>query len=837
MSLISIAHFLGIAISLILGALVFHTNPRRRTNQFFLMLSTLLMIWLIFMAIAFIYRDERTVAMCVRGCMMAGALIPLSFDWLRVSIMHPDKSARWIFNHSPLWLTASLIVAAISLTHFFVLGATHHPNVGGTSHPIPDPLYSDFFPLYSTFQIFNMAILIRRFLRNLRTTHGIQKTELQFILLGSGSSIFIGISTALVIPVITGNSQSVQFTPLSVICLYVVIAYGIATRRIMDVAYIMRRLTAYALLILYLVALYAVSWSILNHLITALWLPFASLPYFLASLVVAISMAPANGLMQRLASRMFVHLAPLDMNHLVVSAHTLLRSINTVDSLLEEFSSLLATSLGTDRICILINESGRYEQRHPIPEGSTGLSFPADNALPEVLSRADEPLVPEVLYRVQPEPRIAEACRILDGIGFTAAVGLCSKEGMEGFIIMGPRLSGSIYGAPEQHAIQMLANQLAAALSNARLYTQLQDSKIYNEILVDNLVSGVIAASHNMRVTVFNREAQRVTGLSPSLVLNQYLNILPPVLSHMLDATLKQGKDIRDQEILLPHHDGAPTPIRVSSSVFYGHTGKLLGAFLVINDQTTLKQLEFQIRRTDRLASIGTLAAGMAHEIKNPLVSIKTFTQLLPERYDDADFRDTFSSLVGGEVKRIDSIVNQLLRFSRPAKPVLSCTPLHDVLRNALKLVKQQLRGKDIRLVTALDATSDRINADGDQLSQALINFFLNAIEAIGEGGTLTVRSVNPTPEQAAGTPWTGSINDAMIQVVIQDTGEGIVPDDIPHIFDPFFTTKSQGTGLGLSVAHGIIHDHGGTIDVKSEVGIGTSFALAFPLIREGYRP
>ena len=140
MSLISIAHFLGIAISFILGALVFHTNPRRRTNQFFLMLSILLMTWLIFMAIAFLYRDVRTVAMCVRGCMMAGALIPLSFDWLRVSIMQPDKSRWWIFTNSPVWLIVSLIVAGISLTHFFVLGATYSSSVVASTHTIPDPV-------------------------------------------------------------------------------------------------------------------------------------------------------------------------------------------------------------------------------------------------------------------------------------------------------------------------------------------------------------------------------------------------------------------------------------------------------------------------------------------------------------------------------------------------------------------------------------------------------------------------------------------------------------------------------------------------------------------------
>ncbi len=827
MTLISIAHFLGIAISFFIGVFVFFTNPRRRTNQFFLMLSTLLTTWLIFMAIGFLFPDVKTVAMCVRGCMMAGAMIPLSFDWLRVSIIHPEKSRWWILTQSPLWLMASLMFGAVSLTHVFVLGAT--PSLTGVDlHVIPDPVYSQAFPLYSAFQIINMGLLIHRFIGDLRTTRGIQKTELQFILLGSASSVFIGIFTALVIPVITDNSQSVQFTPLSVICLYVVIAYGIATRRIMDVAYIMRRLTAYALLLVYLMALYAGVWTLLNRLLEALWVPFPSVSYFIASLAVAISLAPANGLMQRLASRLFVHIAPLDMNQLAHSANTLLRSINRIDTLLAEFSTLLMSTVGTDRVCILINVSGNHEQWFPIPERPPGLSFPVDSPLPAILFQTEGPLVPELQYRVKPEAHIKRACRLLEEKGFAAAIGLRSQEGLEGLVLLGPRLSGTIYGTPEQQAVQLLCNHLAVALNNARLYTQLQDGKIYNDILVDSLVSGIIAANQDGKITVFNREAQRITQLPLDKTVNHSLFILPPALATLLTDTIAHSEGLRDQDISLSLPSDASIPIRVSSAVFYGHSGKMLGAFLVITDLSTVRQLELQVRRTDRLASLGTLAAGMAHEIKNPLVSIKTFTQLLPERYDDADFRDTFSSLVGGEVKRIDSIVNQLLRFSRPSKPVLAPSLLHEILSNSLKLIQQQLHSKNIQLVTSFTLNSDRINADGDQLGQALINFLLNAIESMPDGGTLTVTTQHP-PRNGD----TGARHTPTLQVSIQDTGSGISPENLSHVFDPFFTTKSQGTGLGLSVAHGIIQEHSGCIDIQSEVGQGTTFILTFPVIEE----
>ncbi|HMP75869.1 MAG TPA: ATP-binding protein, partial [Kiritimatiellia bacterium] len=271
-------------------------------------------------------------------------------------------------------------------------------------------------------------------------------------------------------------------------------------------------------------------------------------------------------------------------------------------------------------------------------------------------------------------------------------------------------------------------------------------------------------------------------------------------------------------------------PVRYSTASFTSHTGKQLGALLVLEDLTTLRKLENQVRRTDRLASIGTLSAGMAHEIKNPLVTLKTFTQLLPERYQDADFRDTFSSLVGQEVKRIDSIVNQLLRFARPAKPSLHPTRIHEVLDNTLRLVHQQLKQKQISLHREYQAESDLIQGDNDLLVQAFLNFFLNAIDAMENGGVLTIRTEHIETETNQLTLAGRLATETRLRIAIMDNGVGIKTADIAHVFDPFFTTKSSGTGLGLSVSHGIITEHRGIIDVESEPGKGSTFYLFFPL-------
>jgi Signal transduction histidine kinase, nitrogen specific len=331
---------------------------------------------------------------------------------------------------------------------------------------------------------------------------------------------------------------------------------------------------------------------------------------------------------------------------------------------------------------------------------------------------------------------------------------------------------------------------------------------------------------------VFNSEAEKITGLTAKMMVGKSMADLPGAFCDILETTLASGERQEGREIYLRSRTGG-VYARASSSTFHGQDRQLLGALAVVTDITDLKRLELQIRRSDRLASLGTLSAGMAHEIKNPLVSIKTFAQLLPERYSDSDFRDTFSNLIVHEINRIDSLVNQLLRFARPAKPLLRPMHVHEVLEKTLLLVQHRLYQKEIKLTRSWDADVDTIRADADQLEQVFLNFFLNAMDAMRRGGELTVGTqvlsgdllVTELSPDKEDTP-------EALSITIRDTGDGIRAEDIPHVFDPFFTTKDYGTGLGLSVVHGIIEEHGGQIEVESELSKGTAFHILLPLVR-----
>ena len=836
MNLVSAFHLITLGSNLGLGFGVYRTNAKRATNQLFLVLSMLLALWLASLAVGFVAHDTGTIVWWMRSCHGVASFFPLAFEWMRLAIIHPKDGTWAVIRRDPLWLAIALIMATLSFTPWIVAGASFPPLTDFSgSRSIPEPLLGPAFPAYASFYVLSLGLLVWRFYRSIRTYEGMRRAELQFILLGSGFGIVVAFWFIILVPMMTGSSQTARLGPISVVVLDGVIAYGIATRRIMDVAYVFRMMTAYTLLTGYLVALYALVWQALRFALRMTNVDGNGLAHLVAAIAVAFALAPVNGRMQRFANKLFIRVAPLDVGTVANHASQLLQSISTVGSLLKDFADIVTKTVDTDRVLILLATNGGFEQRFPESDASSHVSLAATDPVPQLLKSSRDTFVPDIVRRLHPNDRTAEACSQLDAVGISVAVGLRSKEGVEGLLLLGPRLSGRIYGAPEQQMLQLLADQLAVALNNAWLYTQVQDAKIYSDILVDNLASGVIAADNSGMVTVLNREAQRITRQDPATVLKSPSSILPPTLATMLSTTLGQGYGLRNHEVVLRWPTGDETPLRVSSSVFYGHSGKILGAFLVLSDLTAVKQLELQVRRTDRLASLGTLAAGMAHEIKNPLVSIKTFTQLLPERYEDADFRDTFFSLVGGEVKRIDGIVNQLLRFSRPAKPNLVSTSLHDILENSLKLMSQQLRHKDIRLVRSIEAVDDGIRADGDQLSQALINFLLNAIEAMTQGGTLTVRTAGPT-DGSFSAAFGADAHVRYVTVSIHDTGEGIPAESIPRIFDPFFTTKSQGTGLGLSVAHGIIQEHHGFIDVKSDPGRGTTFLIAFPLMKEAER-
>ncbi|MDD4182681.1 MAG: ATP-binding protein, partial [Candidatus Omnitrophica bacterium] len=215
-----------------------------------------------------------------------------------------------------------------------------------------------------------------------------------------------------------------------------------------------------------------------------------------------------------------------------------------------------------------------------------------------------------------------------------------------------------------------------------------------------------------------------------------------------------------------------------------------------------LQKAQEELKRIERLKAVGTLAAGMAHEIKNPLTGIKTFTEYLPEKYNEPGFVDKFHKIVSTEVDKINSIVQQLLDFSKPKQLQLQEVNIHQIIDQTLSLLSNSLIKYKIALVRNYDTSLPSVRMDPNQMQQVFCNLFLYAIEAMKGGGKLTVST---------------SQTNNTIQITISDTGKGITQKDLEHIFDPFYTTKETGTGLGMSIIYGIVKEHKGDIKVESK--------------------
>ncbi len=232
---------------------------------------------------------------------------------------------------------------------------------------------------------------------------------------------------------------------------------------------------------------------------------------------------------------------------------------------------------------------------------------------------------------------------------------------------------------------------------------------------------------------------------------------------------------------------------------------------------------------------MGTLASGLAHEIKNPLTAIKTFSEYLPQKLDDKEFLQKFSRIVGGEVNRIDSLVNELLEFAKPAPLQLKQTNINKLISDTLDFLNSRFLQQSITIEKNLSAEcNESTSIDPNKIKQVLLNIFLNAIEAMPAGGTLTVSTSSGSGIEARGSNTSHETRDARyVTLRVTDTGSGISRENLKHIFDPFFSTKDSGTGLGLPISHGIITEHGGTITAESEPGKGTTFTLNLPHLKQ----
>jgi two-component system sensor histidine kinase HydH len=355
---------------------------------------------------------------------------------------------------------------------------------------------------------------------------------------------------------------------------------------------------------------------------------------------------------------------------------------------------------------------------------------------------------------------------------------------------------------------------LAQAYRLAR--TSLSRITIFSEALVKNMPIGLIALDDQDKIVTCNEKAQAVLEVAFSDALGkQAMTLLPAPLKKIL-AELPESGGFLERDIQLISAQGKE---HIWEAVVAGlmDEGIPAGRILLIRDVTAIRQMENEVARSRHLNSIGSLAAGVAHEIRNPLSSIKGFAVYFKERLSGNKEDEETADIMIAETERLNRVITQLIEFARPLELKKEKVQFVELVKHTIKLIAADAQKNKISV--EIDATADlpEVEVDPDKIKQVLLNIFLNSLAALKDGGKLTIELVP------------GADN---LTVIISDNGAGIKKLDLLRIYDPYFTSKPAGTGLGLAVVQKIMEAHGGKIDVESEAGQGTKVFLFFPLTK-----
>jgi PAS domain S-box-containing protein len=399
-----------------------------------------------------------------------------------------------------------------------------------------------------------------------------------------------------------------------------------------------------------------------------------------------------------------------------------------------------------------------------------------------------------------------------------------SKEGTIAVMALGRKASAEPLSSEDMSLLSAVAAQAAIALENGRLYRQLRTKadelermRQFSENILESLNDGLAVLDRNGRVVRWNRPMEELYGVRHEEAVGQALTGLVDTDVVALLREAPDGAAYYKIPLLSRHQPPRRLLVNVGMTPLRDSHAGVVGTIVIIEDISSRVQLEEQLQISEKMASIGLLAAGVAHEVNTPLTGISSFTQMLLEGASPDDPKTAVLEKIERQTFRAAKIVNGLLNLARPAQVDSGPCDVNTVINDVLSLLEHQFKNSSIQVRKELAAAGPAVQAIEHKLQQVFLNLFLNARDAMPKGGWLTI-----VTRQEPGV--------AIVEV--GDTGSGIPAEQLSRIYDPFFTTKAigKGTGLGLSITYGIVQEHGGTISCDSQVGHGTRFTIQLPL-------
>jgi len=759
------------------------------------------------------------------------SLLVLPPLFLHFTLVFPERARRWTAGSVGRVIVPLAYVPAVllGLAHVVTLarGLTN-PSASVRSLETLDRL--EFLYLASCL-IAGLAALARA-LTEVRSITG--RRQLRWIAWGTalgGAPFAIGYALPFAFGVDATLPMQLSAIPLGLIPLSY--ACAIVRYRLMDIEVIVKRALVYAAALGAIVAIYAA----MLQLVQRVWLKGDNehnwIIAFLATLVALLLAPPVKDAVQNALDRAFYR-DRYDYRRALVGFARDLNSDLDLHRLSERLVSRVVETLLVERMALMLeDESTPYY-------GSVRASGFGDSHPPALAKRSG---IGERLadgHTVALDDPIASSRFAVEEIEYWRDAGLyyfvpcISKEGTIAVLAVGRKDTGEPLNSEDTSLLAAAAGQIATALENARLYRQLHVKALeldrmraFNENILESLDDGLLVLDLNDRVVRWNPAMETLSGVSKGDATGRRLDELfeasfvEALRAARRDAPL--GTTLSRLQLGQRVEGGSPlilnaavVPLRASSES--GIT--TVGTIVIIEDVTRRVQLEEQLQISEKMASIGLLAAGVAHEVNTPLTGISSFTQMLLEGADPEDPKTKVLEKIERQTFRAAKIVNGLLNLSRPgtaSSMEVTAVDVNIIIADVLSLLEHQFQLQRVTVRRELSEQPVAVTGTEQKLQQVFLNLFLNAKDAMPKGGWLSVAT---RAEQGQAV------------VEVSDTGSGIPSEYLARIYDPFFTTKAigQGTGLGLSITYGIVREHDGTIDCESSMGQGTRFTLRFPL-------
>jgi PAS domain S-box-containing protein len=676
-----------------------------------------------------------------------------------------------------------------------------------------------FKPLYFA-ALFSLSFLVLvdsyRRIRNATA-----RRQMKWLVWGTGAGVLPFLSFY-ALPFALGREPQVAmelagYIPLALIPL--ALAYAVVKHRLMDVELIFRRTLVYTLAIAAILGISLLANGLMK-VITGDEEPHTAIIALLSTLVVILLFTPVKSKIQEGIERLFYRERYSSRKALLRLSQDLNADLD-LGRMAERLLEGVGAALGLNSMAVFLPDGdGAFSIFRSIGCAPGAGRLSAEGTLLRRLS-GGQPINAEAALEELPEAGPLNLtfyfpCRVKGEV--IAILGVGRKEDMDPL------------NSEEVDLVQTLANQAATAIVNGRLYNSLREKAEelkglteYNENILESMDSGILVLDLEGQVVRWNRAMEALYGKRRDEVLGRALDdILPASFLEALRGSLVLGEKeeiAHIYKIHLPAANGRSLMVNVSVAPFQVRSGERCGTILILEDVTARVRLEEQLQHSEKMASIGLLAAGVAHEVNTPLAGISSYTQMLRGQVDVSDPRSALLEKIEKQTFRAAKIINNLLNFSRSGSTEPERLDVNKVLLDVLSLVEHQLENSRIRVRRELSPDLPCIRGNENRIQQVFFNLVLNARDAMMRGGWLTLR--------------THADADTVV-VEVADTGHGIKREDIKRIYDPFFTTKGigRGTGLGLSVSYGIVQEHGGAIFVESVPGKGSTFQVALPALQ-----